>query len=277
MQDGRRAHERSASGATCLSPELAALIRDAEHVEGQEYEDSLCLREETSVSEANASSRYRSSNGGVLEADHGTRASRRIRRDVESEDADDVGSDTEEDANQALVRSATASVQKYSKLTGRTSELMQRAEKLTRSQGATSSKGGVQTPVPVHNPKRRGSAAGASSANGQAHSSRTAESLAGRASAAVALPKTYADVPRIQLPATSAGKKALKSYAALSHHSNSPFVSTVQNPLFSSLWYLLMCLCLIQAGCPSIFCHPKAVNRTGTYLRVNTFHVGAGS
>lgn len=224
MQDGRRAHERNGSGATCLSPELAALIRDAEHVNGQDYEDSLCLHEETSVSEAHASSHHRSSNGGAVEDHQGLRGSRRIPRDVESDDADELGRKSREDNNHALVVAATARSKKYSKLAERSSDLMLRAERVKHSHGATPSRG--VTEVSLHNPKRRGSAAGTSSTTGGGHSSRTADScvrwsaatdsLDGRDAAAVMLPERYAAIPRIQLPPTSAGKKALKGYAAFS-------------------------------------------------------------
>lgn len=147
----------------------------------------------------------------------------------------------EQDHSQALILDAKARSKQHSLLSERTSELMQRASRLKASQGGShvgthgGSQGGSQgatpprgaTAVPLHHhhhPKRRGSAAGASSATGGGYSSRTAdsyvrwsaaaESLDGREAAAAILPEKYASVPRIKLPPTSAGKKALKLCAS---------------------------------------------------------------
>lgn len=224
MQGGRRAHERNDSGATCLSPELAALIRDAEHVDGQDYEDSLCLREEASVSEAHASSRHVSSNGGApLEAVKRPRGSRRIPKAGQSDDSGGLSGGAEQDHNNALIVAATARSKQHSQLAKRSSNLMQRAGRLKGSEAATHSRGATAVPLHQHS-KRRESAAGGSSATGGGYSSRTAdshvrwsaaaESLDGRVDAAAILPEKFAVVPRIKLPPTSAGKKALKMCAA---------------------------------------------------------------
>jgi hypothetical protein len=228
MQDGRHEHGRDGTGATCLSPELAALIRDAEHVNGQEYEESLCLRETTSVSATCASSRHRSSNSGAAapDASQGLRVARTIPRDVESdEDGDDVGSGDDEENTQALVLAATAKLKQHGKLPKRCSDLVQHAAKLSGLNVPKPKSRALSHAAHLHNPKGRGaSAAGMSSSSGRTHSgdgimepsarqSIAAAALEARELAAATLQQSAA--PRIQFPSTSAGKKALKTYVAI--------------------------------------------------------------
>jgi hypothetical protein len=201
MQDGRHAH---GSGATCLSPELAALIRDAEDVNGQDYEDSLCLREETSVSEAQASSRYRSSHAGAAE---------------ESECADKSRRTARKENSQSLVVAGAKST-KHHQFTEH-SELVPRAKQLTRLRGASSSRETSSAATSQEAGKHRGSVTAARATSGRGHSSRTRESLDSVDAAAAVLAEKFPNVPRIQLPSNSAGKTAFKTYATL--HSASLF------------------------------------------------------
>lgn len=203
-----------------MSPELAALIRDAEHVSGQDYEESLCLREETSMSEANASSRHRSSNGeAAQDPDADVRRSRRKHRGSDAEDAHEQHQ-SERNDTRALIVAASAQAKRHKNISERSKELMMRAKHSTRqySGDATAARYNQKTDPPLRHTKHRGSARPAYS-SGRAYSGRrsvVSHDTDEFDDTGLSFVPTPTSAPRIQLPSNAAGKKAMKTCAIFS-------------------------------------------------------------